>query len=337
MKIIDIFIVFVIITAASGCLGQKPTETPAPVETPISSTGTDLAGSPEYTIAYLSDGRPGKEKSNSERNLTIDFNQIIPQSPTKRVDAVVMLGDMDTIEKTSRAYAESTARNIPVFYEIGNHELENKADLPKIRKLFTSYTFNPLSGPDGSKETTYSFNVGEMHIVVLNEYWDGNNNGVCDWKTPSGGINADDSCFKYNDADGGYIPEALFNWLENDLDRNTKKWTIVTGHEPLYPGKRHVGDSLDKDKENRDKLEKLFVSKNVSAFIGAHTHNSGVVTKDNIFHIDAGVCGIQTLLGSGDSFASIIYTTVDPDGHFKIIHARENPTWMNSKNNIYSK
>ena len=336
MKIIDILIVFVII-AASGCLGQKPTETSAPVETPIFSTGTDSAGSPEYTIAYLSDGRPGKEKSKSERNLTIDFNQIIPQSPTKRVDAVIMLGDMDTIEKTSRAYADSTARNIPVFYEIGNHELENKADLLKIRELFTSYPFNPLPGPDGSKDTTYSFNVGDMHIVVLNEYWDGNNNGVCDWKTPSGGINADDSCFKYNDADGGFIPDALFKWLENDLDRNTKKWTIVTGHEPLYPGKRHVGDSLDKDKENRDKLEKLFVSKNVSAFIGAHTHNSGVVTKDNIFHVDAGVCGIQTLLGSGDSFASIIYATVDPDGHFKIIHARENPTWVTPKNNNYSK
>lgn len=303
MKIIDILIVFVIIAAASGCLSKEPAQTPAPVnpvETPIFSTGTYSAGGTEYTIAYLSDGRPGKEKSNSERNLTIDFNQIIPQSPTKRVDAVIMLGDMDTIEKTSRAYAESTARNIPVFYEIGNHELENKADLPKIKKLFTSYPFNPLPGPDGSKDTTYSFNIGDMHIVV-------------------------------------FIPDALFKWLENDMDRNTKNWTIVTGHEPLYPGGRHVGDSLDKDKENRDKLEKLFVSKNVSAFIGAHTHGSNVITKDNLFHVDAGVCGIQTVLGSGDSFASIIYTTVDPGGHFKIIHARENPTWVTPKNNIYSK
>ncbi|MCX9082403.1 MAG: metallophosphoesterase [Candidatus Methanoperedens sp.] len=336
MKIIDILIVFVIIAAASGCLGKKPTET-SPVETPIFSTGTDSAGAPEYTIAYLSDGRPSKEKSNSERNLKIDFNQIISQSPTKRVDAVIMLGDMDTIEKTSKAYADSTARNIPVFYAIGNHELENKADLPQIRKLFASYPFNPLHGPDGSKETTYSFNVGDMHIVVLNEYWDGNNNGVCEWKTPSGGINADDSCFKYNNADGGFIPDALFNWLENDLDRNTKNWTIVTGHEPLYPGSRHVGDSLDKDKVNRDNLEKLFISKNVSAFIGAHTHGSSVIIKDNIFHVDAGVCGIQTLLGSGDSFASIIYTTINSSGYFKIIHAMENPTWITSKNNIYSK
>ena len=79
MKIIDIFIVFVIIAAASGCLGQKPAETPTktPVETPIFSTG---AQGPEYTIAYISDGRPSKEKSNSKRNLSIDFNQIIPQS-----------------------------------------------------------------------------------------------------------------------------------------------------------------------------------------------------------------------------------------------------------------
>ncbi|HMB44573.1 MAG TPA: metallophosphoesterase [Candidatus Methanoperedens sp.] len=259
------------------------------------------------------------------------------QSPTKRVDAVIMLGDMDTFEKTSQAYAESTARNIPVFYEIGNHELDNKADLPQIRKLFASYSFNPLPGPDGSKETTYSFDVGDMHIVVLNEYWDGNNNGVCDWKTPSGGNNADDSCFKYDGTDGGFIPDALFKWLENDLDRNTKKWTIVTGHEPLYPSGRHVGDSLDEDTKNRDKLENLFVSKNVSAFIGAHTHFSKVITKDNIFHVDVGVSGIQTISGSGDSFASIIYTTVDSSGHFNIVHAKENPTWMTSKSINYSK
>jgi len=68
---------------------------------------------------------------NNERNLTIDFNQIIPQSPTKRVDAVIMLGDMDTIEKNLQSLCRFNCKNIPVFYEIGNHELENKADLPK--------------------------------------------------------------------------------------------------------------------------------------------------------------------------------------------------------------
>jgi hypothetical protein len=335
MKIIDILIIFVVIAAISGCLGQKTTETPAKTGTPIFSK--DAGRSPEFTVAYLSDGRPSQEKSNSKRNLTIDFNQIIAQSPTKQVDAVIMLGDMDTFEKTSKAYGESTARNIPVFYEVGNHELGNKADLPEIRKSFTSYPFNPLPGPEGSRDTTYSFNLGDMHIVVLNEYWDGNNNGVCDWKTPSGGMNADDSCFKYDGTDGGFIPDALFKWLENDLDSNTKNWTIVTGHEQLYPSGRHVGDSLDADKENRDKLEKLFVSKNLSAFIGAHTHFSSVITKDNIFHVDAGVCGIQTISGSGDSFASIIYTTVDSSGQFKIVHAKENPTWGTSKSSTYSK
>lgn len=88
MKIIDILIIFVVIAAISGCIGQKPKETPAktpvtPVETPIFSTDTGRGGSTEFTVAYLSDGRPSQEKSNSKRNLTIDFNQIITQSPTK--------------------------------------------------------------------------------------------------------------------------------------------------------------------------------------------------------------------------------------------------------------
>ncbi len=82
-----------------------------------------------------------------------------------------------------------------------------------------------------------------------------------------------------------------------------KKWIIVVGHEPLYPWGRHVGDSLDANLTNRDELENIFISKNVTAFIAGHTHYSGFKAIDNIFHANAGV--LVDNVGNGDKFATI--------------------------------
>lgn len=291
-------------------------------------------------VAFVGDAKPAL---GYDINLLIeDFNSIIPQSPNGRVDAIVMLGDMNHIAvgstNTDKAYSMSTAKNISAFYVVGNHELENKDDLPAIKSKFNSYAYSPNPGPNGSSDTTYSFDVGDMHIIVLNQYWDGNSNGVCNWSVPGGGINADDSCFKYSSGDGAYIPDALYNWIENDLNKNTKSWVIVTGHEPLYPWGRHVGDSLDHDKVNRDKLEQLFISKNVTAFVGGHTHASGIKIVDNIFHSNVGVMGGNVgKETNGDNFATDIYTYVNETGHFIIEEKYENPTWNTSGTIIFSK
>gem|GEM_PF-6534912 len=327
--IIILLVCLVTATIISGFIGNK--------EIKKSPENKDIKNT-EYTIAYMSDGRPSKDNANNTDNLTKDFNQLILQSPTKRVDAVIMVGDMDYINQTSQAYAESTVKNIPVFYVLGNHELDNKFDLSEVKQRFATYDFHPKAGPAGSSNTTYSFNLGDMHVVVLNEYWDGNNNGACDWFVPNGGINSDESCFKYdNVSDGGFIPDALFTWLENDLNDNTKNWTIVTGHEPMYPQTRHIGDSLDKDLTNRDRLESLFIKHKVIAYIGAHTHFSNMTTKNGIFHVDGGVSGVYTSIGKGDPFASIIYTTVNSSGYFKLTHVHENPTWATPKSITLSK
>lgn len=289
------------------------------------------------TIAFISDGKPALGYN---INLLIeDFNQIIPQSPTGYVNATVMIGDMNHVStgssNTDKAYAASTAKNVPAFFAVGNHDLENVVDVPAIRSKFNSYAYSPNPGPAGSRNTTYSFDIGNIHVVVLNIYWDGNANGVCDWHVPNGGLNTDDSCMKYSAGDGGFIPDALYNWLENDLSTNTKSWTIVVGHEPLYPwGTRHIGDSLDENKTNRDKLENLFISKKVTAFIGSHTHTSGIKTgisgikNDNTIQSNAGVIGGNVgVEKGGDNFATIMYAYEDDVGNFVIEQKSENLTW----------
>lgn len=304
------------------------------------STMSAVADSNYPVVAFVGDAKPAL---GYDINLLIeDFDQIIPQSPNGRVDATVMLGDMNHISSgssnTDKAYSMSTANNISPFFVVGNHELENKDDLLAIKSKFSSYAFSPNPGPNGSGDTTYSFDVGDMHIIVLNQYWDGNSNGKCDWSVPGGGIDADDSCFKYDSGDGGYIPDELYNWIENDLNSNTKSWVIVTGHEPLYPWGRHIGDSLDDDKLNRDKLEQLFISKNVTAFVGGHTHASGNKNVDNILHSNVGVMGGNVGEESdGDNFAAVIYAYVNETGSFIMEEKYESPTWNNSGTIIFSK
>ena len=293
-------------------------------------------------VAFIADAKPALGKNID--NLVNDFNQIKPQSPGN-VSAIIAIGDMNPLDtnaskdagqiSTEKAYNLSKAKNVPLFYVMGNHEMLDKDDLPFAQNKFRDYAYFPNPGPDGSKETTYSLNVGNMHIIVLNEYWDGDTDGTCNWYIPSGGLNRDDACFKYSNGDGGFIPDTLFDWLRNDLKNNTKKWIIVVGHEPLYPLERHVGDSLDENKTNRDRLENLFISNKVTAFIGGHTHFAGVSKIDNIFHANAGVFGDNKR--DKDNFASIIYTYEDVKGNFELEWRYENPTWTSPGLKIFTK
>ncbi|MCX9082161.1 MAG: metallophosphoesterase, partial [Candidatus Methanoperedens sp.] len=275
---------------------------PLPAPTPIVTAGS--------TIAYLGDARPSKFGAAGITELTKDLNQIIPQSPTGKVDAIFMIGDMDKIPQTQRAYSASNVNNIPIFFVVGNHEVDTSGDVEAIKAM--TLKLPVTRGPTGTEKTTYSVDVGGMHVVNMNEYWDG----------------------KTNDAYGnGYVPDALYNWMSTDLS-GTTNYKIVVGHEPLYPTKRHLGDSLDANKANRDKLQNLFVSKDVKIFIGAHTHYATVNTVDGVYHVNAGVSGQKTKDGE-DPYASIIYTYTT-ENSLVLTWKHENPTWSTPKIATYT-
>jgi len=275
------------------------------------SSNPGIENSVGTTIAYLGDARPSKFGATGITELTKDLNQVVPQSPTGMVDAIIMIGDMDKISQTKTAYAASNVTNIPIFYVVGNHEVGTSGDVNAIRAMYGSSTIPLTPGPAGTDKTTYSFDVGEIHVVNMNEYWNGASN---------------DAWFKYGNGEGGYIPDALYNWISNDLSNTSKPWKIVVGHEPLYPRSRHVGDSLDKDPANRNKLQDLFVSRNVTVFVGAHTHFATVNTVGGVYHVDAGVSGQKTVDGE-DPYASITYTHIDAANDLILTWKHENPTW----------
>ncbi|PWB49995.1 MAG: hypothetical protein C3F06_12895 [Candidatus Methanoperedenaceae archaeon] len=304
--IILFFVVYVLTTLIpdDNCIGNEcQAQTLNATPTTYPSNGS--------TIAYFGDAEP--ESSSDVKELTSDLNHVIPLSPTGRVDAIFFMGDMTKLSLTLQAVAASDVKKVPVYFVIGNHEAQSNSETALIQGRFSASKFPLNPGPARTDKTTYSMNVGNMHVINMNEYWNGA---------------TDDSYLKYSSTDGGYVPDALYNWMSTDLS-DTSDWKIVVGHDPLYPESKHVGNSLDANKTNRDKLQALFVSKNVDLFIGGHTHYASVQNVGGVYHINTGVIG-PGADGSGDGVASISYTYTTENSLILTIK-QEDPTWSKPK------
>lgn len=295
-----------------------PTETATPEPTPaITSTATPTptpAPENDTTIAYLGDARPSKFGSAGITELTYDFNQVIPQSPTGKIDAIFMIGDMDKFTQTEQARKASNVKDVPTYYVMGNHEIDSDDKLASF-VMPTNFTTHP--GPAGTEETTYSVDVGKQQVTNVNVYWDGKTNPAS-LSLGSG---------------GGFIVDALQNWINADLS-STNKYKIVLVHEPLYPKQRHVGDSLDSDTTNRDRLQASFIANNVKVLVAAHTHYATVNNVGGVYHVDAGISGQKTVDGE-DPYASITYTYTNSTSLI-LTWKHENPTWSSPKVTTYT-
>ena len=177
----------------------------------------------------------------------------------------VTVGDMDPTAP-NRAVVDTYFGSSAIWYPIiGNHELPGQGNESYygenmdwlraeyhngngVRTPLKDYTNQ--DGPASSLETTYSWDYGDAHFVVLNIYWDGSSDTA---------------------TDGDVVP-ALYDWLAADLAANTKPFVFVFGHEPAFPYHRHVGDSLDQYPANRDAFWSLLEAEGVQVFFCSHTH-----------------------------------------------------------------
>jgi hypothetical protein len=129
---------------------------------------------------------------------------------------IVSPGDLDPPESTYYTIQKYINKDVVWYPAIGNHEAETDSDMEWLRNHNKNGNTLPNVvniGPDSCTETTYSFDYGNNHFIILNEYC----GDTCD------------NCTK------GDIPDVLYNWLENDLKKNKKKNIFVVGHEPAYP------------------------------------------------------------------------------------------------------
>ncbi|MCF8242472.1 MAG: metallophosphoesterase [Melioribacteraceae bacterium] len=157
---------------------------------------------------------------------------------------------------------------------IGNHESETPEDMVYLRNYLSKDMPNVTRrGPVNAEETFYSFEYGNVHFSVINQYYDGESDVALD----------------------GDMSEPTLAWLEKDLKENTKPVVFVVGHEPIVSlpdyenGRhRHKGDNLDKYPENSIKFQNLLREYNVRAYFCGHTHNFSIAKLNDIWQIDAG-------------------------------------------------
>ncbi|UCD30135.1 MAG: DNRLRE domain-containing protein, partial [Planctomycetota bacterium] len=186
---------------------------------------------------------------------------------------MVCPGDIDPPDVVDAKLDEEFGTDFPWYPVVGNHEEETASDMAWIRNEVPTLPYVVNTGPPGSETTNYSFEYGDTHFVMINEY--------------ANGTNCDD-CL-----DGNMVLE-MRNWLDADLAANTKKWVFVAGHEPAYPqpdvdwgDSRHIGDSLDKYPSNRNAFWAQLDTYDVAAFFVGHTHRYSRYLQNDVWQVDA--------------------------------------------------
>jgi hypothetical protein len=169
---------------------------------------------------------------------------------------------------------------------VGNHETQREqCDLFWLQLFYYQKlhgTVNP--GPKGCEETMYSWDYKNAHFVQLNMYWDGE---------------------KYY-KDFGFT-DVLIEWLEDDLDRNTKPIVFVIYHEPAWPNDRGGKESPD----NWKQFMKILNDRKVVAGLCAHSHKYARYQIDGdwekyTWEIDAGNAGRMSHADAHQTFVDIV-------------------------------
>ena len=130
---------------------------------------------------------------------------------------------------------------VPVMPLSGNHEATYRNGSHEIFKHFNL----ALTEQDTSKGVYYSFDYGNAKFIMLDT----------------------------NDLSGNKIKDDQYNWLVNTLKNNTKKWTIVSMHNPMYSvGKWGAGSSNAISLALRAQLSDLFAEYGVDIVLQGHDH-----------------------------------------------------------------
>ncbi len=183
-------------------------------------------------------------------------------------------GDCDPPAPIRAAIDEFLGTNYLWYPVIGNHDAEAAADMAWMRH-WAEAGIPHLSrpGPAGDELTTYSFDVGNSHFVVLNEYENG----------------------KPGAPGKGDVADAAMKWLDQDLAATRQPLIWVIGHKPVQSlpdmdsGRaRHDGDSVSADPAHTARFLQILNRYHVRAYICGHTHNCSIAKVQGVWQADSG-------------------------------------------------
>jgi hypothetical protein len=162
-----------------------------------------------------------------------------------------------------------------IWYPVtGNHEGDDPAYIQWVRDRYPVLPYIVNGGPPNGETTTYSFDYGNAHFVILNVFYDGEID-IHRWKTNG-------------------IADPLYHWLVDDLERNTKPLVFVFGHKPAFvipddyfnETRHREHNGLGENPANRDRFWRLLSEKGVMAYLSGHTHFYSTELIDGVWQVD---------------------------------------------------
>jgi len=224
----------------------------------IASINTSYADEAKLKFAVISD-----HKSNFE-----GLEKALEFIAAQNVDFLIVAGDFSPLSEAYpnyyHMYGFEVGDNLDpdgqdIYFSLGNHDSEPSGDSFFQNNIAPYY---PENGPSLSpKGTIFSFDRGNCHFVITNQYW--------------------------NYPNGGYTPEQL-NWIAQDLSESQQPFKFLIGHEPAFPIDRHVGDSLDIDPSMRDSFWEILAQNGAQAYFCGHSHHLSVIMHNGVYQFDAG-------------------------------------------------
>lgn len=183
-------------------------------------------------------------------------------------------GQSDTQWQAWHRSVAAYANRLPVVPVVGNHETYTPDGTFSMPRFFTEQFSLPQNGPEGLKEQVYSFDYGDVHIVVL------------------------DSQFG---EERRFLPDSLERqkaWLAADLAETDKFWKIVFTHRPLYHNRMNEAYPDG----NMAQFASVFEQYGVDAVFSGHDHvnartpklRAGVSSPQGIVYATVGRSGTKT-------------------------------------------
>ena len=185
---------------------------------------------------------------------------------------LVAAGDISPPRLVDKMISTTLGDDYPWYFVVGNHDAKEKH--LSWMKARTDHLPGLVShGPKNSEQTTYSFNYGGVHFVVLNLYY----SGLSD------------------DEEWADVCPSLYDWLAKDLAAHSRMRIIVFGHEPITSvpdvdnGMRsHETTNLGRNEKNGDRFWDLLRERRVSAYICGHTDTFSWAKLNGVWQVNCG-------------------------------------------------
>ena len=293
-----------------GCARQE--KSPKAENTEVSSANEPSTGKEIFSFIVACDMRKYAQPEYWNSDYFFGTCQAIAETGVGAF--MISPGDIDPPWDV-RAVLDSVIGKDYIWYPVvGNHERETPKDMEWLRSYNSPGNELPYivnHGPEGCRETTFSFDYGNTHLVVINQYFAAGNDTLTD----------------------GGLSKELERWLVDDLEKNKLERVYVFGHEPTKPtpdidsGRlRHEYDSLNQFPEENERFREILASYDVEAYFCGHTHNASIEKVAGTWQVDAGHCR-----GIGDKGAPSTYLRVrvyeNNPGVIEVWRADESSGW----------